>query len=205
MSGVFALEARSLVTRATHAPLDLRLSRPDRVALVAPNATGKSSLLRCIIGSIEPISGSLSVRGRVGYAPQPFATSLFPWLTARQNIELAARALPHRASRLSIERALSVIALPRSRLDSIPEHLSGGLQQLVSLARALAFDPEILLLDEPFSALDAAVRDAVIARLDAHLRDRACALVLVSHQRADSVALRARELDLAPSSAERAA
>lgn len=198
------LELRSLVARATHAPLDLALARAERAALVAPNATGKSSILRCIVGSLSPLSGSLSLRARVGYAPQSYSASLFSWLTARQNIELAARNLAPNAARDAVDRAMDLAQLHRSRLDSLPDHLSGGQRQLVSLARSIAFDPEILLLDEPFSALDDGARRAVISRLDALLLDRACSLVLVSHLDADSIALGARRVALSPSS-ERAA
>jgi NitT/TauT family transport system ATP-binding protein len=195
----------SLVARSTHAPLSIELQSGDRLILASPNGLGKSSLIRCVLGSLSPVSGSCRVAGRLGYAPQDYRASLLPWLSAADNVALAARVLPRSLRAAAIERAIDVVGLSRASLSRAPTQLSGGAQQRVSLARALAFDPEIALLDEPFSAIDAPSRASILARLDAHLSARRVALLLVTHQLDDAVALGARVAHLSPSSEERAA
>jgi NitT/TauT family transport system ATP-binding protein len=141
--------------------VDLRIKAGEIVGLLGRSGSGKSTLLRIIAGLIAPSSGSASCRGSVIAGPprgvsmvfQSFA--LFPWLTVLQNVELGLEALGISSAERR-KRALSAIDL--IGLDGFesayPKELSGGMRQRVGFARALVVDPDLLLMDEPFSALD---------------------------------------------------
>jgi sulfonate transport system ATP-binding protein len=143
--------------------IDLAVGRGEILGLVGTSGCGKSTLLRIVGGLETPSAGSVSVNGTpvtgprsdIGYIFQE--PRLMPWLTVRQNAEFGLAAQP-RAER---ER-LSTAALTRLGLagfaDALPQQLSGGMAQRAAIARALVRRPEILLLDEPFSALDAFTR-----------------------------------------------
>lgn len=139
----------------------LSLYEDEFVALLGPSGCGKSTLLRIMIGLQRPTEGEVIYRGQLMDQVNPHATivfqtfALFPWLTVLQNVEVAlkARAVP---PKLRTARALDLI--DRVGLDGFenayPRELSGGMRQKVGFARAMAVDPELLCLDEPFSALD---------------------------------------------------
>jgi NitT/TauT family transport system ATP-binding protein len=136
--------------------------RPDEiVALLGKSGSGKSTLLRCIAGLVVPSSGTISYRGRplTGINPgvslvfQTFA--LLPWLTVQQNVELGLEAQgiePEERSERAL-RAIDLIGLDGFE-NAFPKELSGGMRQRVGFARALVVEPDLLLMDEPFSALD---------------------------------------------------
>lgn len=160
------------------APTDLTIARESFVALVGRSGCGKSTLLRLIAGLEQATSGSLSVRGialtrpceAVRYVFQNYSESLFPWKTVRENVRFGLRHAyrPHKQTDAGADwRALADSYLAEVGLvgvgDRYPSELSGGMQQRVAIARALAAKPEVLLLDEPFSAVDALSR--------AHLQD----------------------------------
>jgi ABC-type nitrate/sulfonate/bicarbonate transport system ATPase subunit len=194
-----ALSIDSLRALPDAAPLSLTLHRGDRLALLGPNGSGKSSLLRCFAGLMVPRSGAISRAARVGYCPQDVRASMLPWLTVGENVALPTRsAFDDAIARAAVARALELVELHPSLLARSPARLSGGELQLVALARELAFDAPLLLLDEPFSALDAEARRAVLARLHAHLAARDVACVLVTHDLDDAVALAPRWLELRP-------
>jgi len=131
------------------------------VALLGKSGSGKSTLLRCVAGLIAPSSGTVSYRGTplnganpgVAMVFQSFA--LLPWLTVQQNVELAmqAREVPEAERREKALRAIDLIGLDGFE-SAYPKELSGGMRQRVGFARALAVEPDALLMDEPFSALD---------------------------------------------------
>jgi NitT/TauT family transport system ATP-binding protein len=137
------------------------LREGEIVALLGKSGSGKSTLLRCIAGLIAPSSGTVTYRGTplnganpgVAMVFQSFA--LMPWLTVQQNVELAmqARDVPEDARRDKALRAIDLIGLDGFE-SAYPKELSGGMRQRVGFARALAVDPDALLMDEPFSALD---------------------------------------------------
>jgi NitT/TauT family transport system ATP-binding protein len=141
--------------------IHLSLYEDEFVALLGPSGCGKSTLLRIMIGLQRPTEGEVIYRGQLMDQVNPYATivfqtfALFPWLTVLQNVEVAlkARAVP---PKLRTARALDLI--DRVGLDGFenayPRELSGGMRQKVGFARAMAVDPELLCLDEPFSALD---------------------------------------------------
>jgi NitT/TauT family transport system ATP-binding protein len=141
--------------------VSLTLHEGEIVALLGKSGSGKSTMLRCIAGLIAPSSGTVSYRGTplnganpgVAMVFQSFA--LLPWLTVQQNVELAmqAREVPEEDRRAKALRAIDIIGLDGFE-SAYPKELSGGMRQRVGFARALAVEPDALLMDEPFSALD---------------------------------------------------
>lgn len=183
--------------------IDYRIEHPVRLqacfevegftVLLGQSGEGKTTLLRAIAGLLpaqgEPFGGLPPQHRAVGYLPQGYA--LFPHLRAWENVAFA---LPRGAQR----RAQAMELLARVRLADVAEHypaaLSGGQQQRVALARALARKPQLLLLDEPSSALDAATRDEVMAELISEVHEFGLPVLAVSHDphlaaQADSVAV----------------
>ncbi|HWN51267.1 MAG TPA: ABC transporter ATP-binding protein [Xanthobacteraceae bacterium] len=170
--------------------IDYRIDHPVRLRvnfevdgftiLLGQSGEGKTTLLRAIAGLLpaqgEPFGGLLPQHRAVGYLPQGYA--LFPHLRAWENVAFA---LPRSAQR----RAQAMELLARVRLEDVAEHypaaLSGGQQQRVALARALARKPQLLLLDEPSSALDAATRDEVMAELISEMHEFDLPALAVSH------------------------
>lgn len=181
--------------------LELELVPGEIVVLVGPSGGGKSTGLRAIAGLARPRSGRIEIGGqvvfdagrrldlppwkrRVGYVFQDYA--LFPHLTVEQNIRYGLRGVPEARSRVDEWlQALNIADLARRK----PGELSGGQQQRVALARAAARDADILLLDEPFGALDAATRRSVRAELQRFLQRVGRASLLVSHDYLDALTL----------------
>ena len=138
------------------------------VVLVGPSGCGKSTLLDLLGGLSTPSSGRILLDGTPISGPgldrgivfQQYA--LLPWRTARKNIEfgLEAKGLPASVRRERAEHYLELVGL-KSFADRYPHELSGGMKQRVAIARSLAFDPEVLLMDEPFAALDAQTRESL--------------------------------------------
>ena len=143
------------------APLDLSIEANTICALLGPSGSGKSTLLRMLSGLTQPTRGTVSWHDHstnhrtrsVGIVFQSFA--LFPWLTVLENVEvpLAAKGLEHIEQHRQALKALAMVGL-RGFENAYPKELSGGMKQRVGLARALAVEPEVLFMDEPFSALD---------------------------------------------------
>ncbi|MFM2121171.1 MAG: hypothetical protein RL722_2639, partial [Pseudomonadota bacterium] len=156
---------------------DLDLPRGEIVSIFGPNGCGKSTLMNMIAGLVAPDAGEILFDGktlretRIGYVFQNYRDALFPWLTARDNIAYPLR----RGGMAAAEVAAKVDALTalfeiRFDLSRYPYELSGGQQQTVCIMRALATDPEVLFLDEPFSALDFEMTLFIRAKLqEAHL------------------------------------
>jgi NitT/TauT family transport system ATP-binding protein len=149
---------------------DLQVERGAFVSLIGPSGCGKSTLLKVLAGLVEPSAGVVRISGLapgeaarrrlIGFVFQE--ANLLPWKTSLDNasflLELAERARPRRQCR---ERAREILALVglETAVDKRPAELSGGMRQRVAIARALTLDPEILLMDEPFGALDAITRE----------------------------------------------
>ncbi len=186
------------------ASIDLEISPGEFVAILGPSGCGKSTLLRLLSGLDQAISGQISVDGHppgrgddLAYVFQD--ATLLPWLRVDANVEtlLRLRRVPAAERARRRDAALSLVRLA-DRARSYPRQLSGGQRMRVSLARALATEPRVLLLDEPFGALDEMTRDRLGEELLAiHERQRWTAL-FVTHSVSEAVFLASRILVLAP-------
>jgi NitT/TauT family transport system ATP-binding protein len=160
-------------------PLDIEIARGEFVAVVGPSGCGKTTLLNLLSGFDEPSSGKITRSGRMRMVYQN--DGLFPWLTVRENIALGLR---HLKDEPELQRQLKeLIAL--IKLEGFETHhphkLSGGMRQRVEIARALAGETDVLLLDEPFSALDYLTRLRMRQELARLLDERPRTVVLVTH------------------------
>ncbi len=163
-------------------------------ALIGPSGCGKSTLLRVCAGLVEPDGGAVMLNGRtvtpahapeqrraIGYVIQD--GGLFPHLTAERNVTLLARYLGRDAREMTarVDALAELVRLPRGSLARYPSALSGGQRQRVSLMRALMLDPQILLLDEPFGALDPITRRELQEDLAAIFDRLGKTVLLVTH------------------------
>ena len=173
--------------------IDLQVRQGEFVSLLGASGCGKSTLLSLIAGLDEPSSGSIEVSSKPALMFQEPA--LMPWLTAGRNVELALRlrgadkAERHRRSR----ELLELVHLERA-VDQRPHELSGGMRQRVALARALAQDSPILLMDEPFAALDAVTRDILHEELIRVWQQTGVTIIFVTHNVREAVRLGQRVL-----------
>lgn len=168
------------------------------VAVVGPSGSGKSTLLNAIAGFVPPDTGELVVNGAPVVEPGPSRCvvfqeyAIFPWLTVRRNIEFGMRLRAWKgtgAQRAEIvTKYLDLMGL-EAFADALPKTLSGGMRQRVAIARAYAVDPEILLMDEPFAALDAQTREQMQeALIDINTKERRTVL-FVTHQVEEAIYL----------------
>ncbi len=184
--------------------ISLRVQAGERVGILGPSGAGKSTLLQIVAGLIAPSSGDLTldgapVTGSVAGATLMFQRpALLPWASVLDNVLLPAR-LSGRGDRAGARadalRILGEVGLG-DRIEAKPHALSGGQQQRVALARALASRPRLLLLDEPFSALDPEMRAALRADVKRLACERGLTLLLVTHDPADVAALAERAVIL---------
>jgi NitT/TauT family transport system ATP-binding protein len=185
--------------------LSLSVSAESFTVVIGPNGCGKSTLLRVIAGLLEPSRGSVFVggavpragSGQVGIAFQQ--PRLMPWRTLHDNVALP---LEIRGVPEDRRRSTALVALERVGLNGAealrPHELSGGMAQRAGLARALIGDPSVLLLDEPFSALDALSRETFDAELQRLWMERPRTIVLVTHSVSEAVMLADRVVVMTP-------
>ncbi|MEV5828588.1 ATP-binding cassette domain-containing protein [Spirillospora sp. NPDC052242] len=176
--------------------LDLTVADGELLSIVGPSGCGKSTLLRCIAGLIRPTGGKLELNGRpidgvpddLAVVFQDYSRSLFPWLTVRDNVALPLRRRgKSRADRrAAAQEALESVGLPDAG-KKYPWQLSGGMQQRVSIARALAYRPSLLLMDEPFGSVDAQTREDLEDLVLKVHRDEKMTILLVTHDIDESV------------------
>jgi len=178
----------------------------DFVAIVGPSGCGKSTLLRLIQGLDHPTEGTISFRDqKVDAVCQQMAMvfqsfALYPWLTVAQNVAFGLEALGWSADRIGpqVERYISVTGLDGFQ-EAYPRELSGGMRQRVGLARALAVEPAVLLMDEPFSALDPLTAESLREEVLQLWRDPQLppdAVLLVSHNIEEAIQLADRVIVL---------
>jgi NitT/TauT family transport system ATP-binding protein len=183
--------------------VDLVAAPGEFITIVGPSGCGKTTVLRMIQGLEAPSGGDVRVAGgqpgaagsEVGFVFQQ--PSLFPWWTVRQNVGFGLR-LAVRAGKFSaaerdrqVRDMLELVGLERFA-DYTPAQLSGGMQQRVNLARALAIEPRVLLLDEPFSAVDALSKERLQVTLSALLAQLGTTAIMVTHDIREAVFLGSR-------------
>jgi NitT/TauT family transport system ATP-binding protein len=169
--------------------VSLTLERGEFVSLVGASGSGKSTLLNLVAGLDEPTSGSIHTSGaRTALIFQEAA--LFPWLTAAGNVDLALRlrGVPREERRPRTAELLDLVRLG-DFAKRRPHELSGGMRQRVALARALAQEADVLLMDEPFGALDAITRDLLHDELERIWMQRSLTVLFVTHNAREAVRL----------------
>jgi len=174
--------------------VSLSIAPGEFVCLLGASGCGKSTLLNLIAGLELPSSGTVSVAS--GRAAMMFQESaLFPWLSARRNVELslALRGVPRNRRRDEALALLDIVNLTDAA-EKRPHELSGGMRQRVALARSLAQDRPVLLMDEPFGALDAITRDLLHEELENVWRDTGRTIVFVTHNVREAARLGQRVL-----------
>ncbi|GAC1547650.1 MAG: ABC transporter ATP-binding protein [Candidatus Velthaea sp.] len=180
---------------------DLDLPRGKFTTIFGPNGCGKSTLINMMSGIVPFDGGSVEIGGRdfrsarIGYVFQNYRDSLFPWMRALENIEypLRVRGVSRREQQERVERLLATFEITLD-LKRHTYELSGGQQQLVAILRALIADPEVLFLDEPFSALDYEMTLYIRDKLQTVFLETGLTTVLVSHDLEEAVYLADRIL-----------
>ncbi|MFC0862992.1 ABC transporter ATP-binding protein [Sphaerimonospora cavernae] len=192
---------KSFGTTSVLEGIDLYVPAGSLTAVLGPSGCGKTTLLRLIAGFADPDGGAIAIgdqtvfapgrsvppqRRRVGYVAQEGA--LFPHLSVAANITFG---LPRSARRAGerVPELLDLVGLDRRLASRFPHELSGGQQQRVALARALAPGPSVVLLDEPFSSLDAGLREGTRRAVVQALRETSATAVLVTHDQAEALSL----------------
>ncbi|MGV3651066.1 MAG: ABC transporter ATP-binding protein [Devosia sp.] len=187
--------------------VDLDIAKGDFVSFIGPSGCGKTTFLRVIADLEQPTSGSITVNGLTpeearlkrayGYVFQ--APALLPWRTIAHNIALPLEVMgiPRTEQQARIARTLSLVNL-EGFADRFPWQLSGGMQQRASIARALAFDADLLLMDEPFGALDEIVRDHLNAELLKLWAATGKTICFVTHSIPEAVYLSTRIVVMSP-------
>jgi len=184
--------------------LSLDIGPGEFVSIVGPSGCGKTTVLRLIDGLIAPDEGEVLVKGRPPVPTQAMAmvfqsARLLPWRTVAGNIEfvLGLRGQSSKARKARAQDLLGAVGL-RDFADAYPHELSGGMQQRVGLARALAVEPEVFLMDEPFAALDAMTRETLRGELLRLWERRRMAVVFVTHDIDEAIILSQRIVVLRP-------
>ncbi|MDQ8032179.1 ABC transporter [Bordetella genomosp. 1] len=211
MSADLRLEGVSLTYRTRRGaldalgPIDLTLAQGEFVAVLGPSGCGKSTLAKLAAGLIAPTAGTL----RLGDAPISGPSrrtgvvfqkpNLLPWRSVRQNVLLPAATLGLAPAPAQARAAqlLELVGLA-GYADNYPHELSGGMQQRVGIARMLLADPELLLMDEPFAALDALTREALTLELQRIWSQQRKSVLFITHSIPEAVFLADRILVLSP-------
>lgn len=176
----------------------LHIRRGERVSLLGPSGCGKSTLLRVVADLLAPSSGRVCVHGgtaaemrrRRAYMLVAQTSTLLPWRTLKSNVELAAEiaSVPHPERVRRAQQVIEQVGLQGFE-SKYPHELSGGMRQRGSIARALSMSPELLLLDEPFGALDEITRERLNFELLAVLAATSATMLLVTHSIAEAILL----------------
>ena len=177
--------------------VDIDVEDGEFVCLIGASGCGKSTILNIVAGLDQPSSGTVDVRGRTALMFQEAA--LFPWLTVAANVELPMRlaGVPKAERRARSDQLLELVHLD-GFAKKRPHQLSGGMRQRGALARAFAQDAEILLMDEPFGALDAMTRDALHTELETLIREQGLTVLFVTHNVREAARLGDRIVVLSP-------
>jgi NitT/TauT family transport system ATP-binding protein len=178
--------------------ISLTVRRGEFLAIVGPSGCGKTTLINMIAGFVQPLSGTIKVRGMGVDGPgsdramvfQDYA--LLPWRTVERNVEFAVEnrrgRVPKQDRERRIAEALALVGLAGFE-RSFPHELSGGMRQRVGIARALVGEPEILLMDEPFGAVDAMTREAMQAELEKIIAKTGQTVLFITHSIDEAITL----------------
>lgn len=183
--------------------INFTIREGEFVAVIGPSGCGKSTLLRMLSGLLQPSSGALKFKKGHQYLQTGMVfqkATLLPWLNVNENILFPAK---HKFGKItSTHRAKAQRLLEKIQLENfshaLPSTLSGGMKQKVAIARALLLDPDILLMDEPFSALDALSREKMAQELKAMLKGTSKTVLFITHSIPEAVSLADRVLVLGP-------
>lgn len=200
---VYQARDGSSTTALTRASLDV--AQDEFVAIVGPSGCGKSTLLQILTGLLEPTSGAVHVNGESVTGPRRDLGIVFqqalllPWLNVMDNVLLPVRVLKQKTAdyRERAEELLELVGL-KDFSRRLPKELSGGMQQRVSIARSLIRDPSILLMDEPFGALDAMTRESMNEELQRIWQEKKKTVLFVTHSISEAVFLADRVVVMSP-------
>lgn len=203
---VYGVGSRNEVEAVRSLTFDLHAG--EFACLVGPSGSGKTTLLKCIAGLLEPTSGEVVLDGKRVSGPaegmavvfQEYSRSLFPWLTVEENVGLPLKTsgVPKAERRVRVNEALEAVSLSHAT-KSYPWQLSGGMQQRVAIARAVASNPSVLLMDEPFAAVDAQTRGELEDLVRDVWKRLNMTILFVTHDIDESVYLAERVLVLSSS------
>jgi NitT/TauT family transport system ATP-binding protein len=195
----------SVVTATERVSFDV--NRSDRFVLLGPSGCGKSTLLKAVGGYLTPSEGTITIKGRKVREPGPDRMMVFqefdqllPWKTVLENVTfplMDARKLSRKDAEEKARYYIEKVSLTRA-IDSLPHTLSGGMKQRVAIARGMAMEPDILLMDEPFAALDALTRRTCQDELLQLWEETRFTVMFVTHSIAEAIKIGNRILLLSP-------
>jgi NitT/TauT family transport system ATP-binding protein len=190
-------QVRGQAIEALH-PTDLDIRPQEFIALVGPSGCGKSTILNMIAGLMRPTAGEVLYDGqpvtgpnrRVGYMTQK--DTLLPWRTTRDNIrialELKSHATPRAEAEERVRQMIELVGL-KGFENHVPAELSGGMRKRAAMARTLIYEPETLLMDEPFGALDSQLKLLMLDQLQSLTQHRRMSVVFVTHDLGEAITL----------------
>ncbi len=187
--------------------VDFEIYKSDRFVILGPSGCGKSTLLKAVGGYLQPTEGSMSLNGEIIRKPgsdrvfvfQEF-DQLLPWKTVRQNVMFALTSSGKLSGKAAEDKAMQYIEKVKLTkfADNFPHMLSGGMKQRVAIARGMAMEPEVLLMDEPFAALDALTRRKMQEELLQLWDDTHFTVLFVTHSIPEAVLIGNRILLMTP-------
>jgi sulfonate transport system ATP-binding protein len=187
--------------------VDFDVHRSDRFILLGPSGCGKSTLLKAVGGYMKPVEGEIRLKGEAVTRPGPDRMMVFqefdqllPWRTVKENVMFPLRATGRLPRKVALEKAMEYIAKVNLTgfADNYPHTLSGGMKQRVAIARGMAMEPDILLMDEPFAALDALTRRKMQDELLALWEGTRFTVLFVTHSIPEAIKIGSRILLLSP-------
>jgi NitT/TauT family transport system ATP-binding protein len=197
--------AKHLVT-ATYR-VSFAVGKSDRFVILGPSGCGKSTLLKAVGGYLAPVEGEIRIKGARVTRPGPDRMMVFqefdqllPWRTVKENVMFPLLATGKLAGRAAAEKAMGYIDKVKlgKFADSFPHTLSGGMKQRVAIARGMAMEPDVLLMDEPFAALDALTRRKMQDELLQLWEETRFTVLFVTHSIAEAIKIGTRILLLSP-------
>jgi NitT/TauT family transport system ATP-binding protein len=186
-------------------PTSFSVARGEFVCIIGPSGCGKTTLLRAAAGFVKPSAGTARRHGKpitgpsreVAFVFQDYGRALLPWRTVQGNISLALEAahVPESERPARIAKVLETVGLS-AHATKFPAQLSGGMQQRVQIARCLAQEPELMMMDEPFGALDAMTRESLQDELSSLVRTTGLTVLFVTHDLEEAIYLSDRVIAL---------